>query len=238
MKSNKPKYQYVLEEIFKKIQNEQYSVGELIPKEIDLSKQFKVSRATIRQAIQILVNKGYLERKKRRGTIVRQKKIEQDFTHIIESYSKEMSFKGLVPQTKVLFFKETRADKNVALQLKIKQSDFVYKLIRLRYANEQPIVLVESFIPEKIFPELINYDLENMSLYDLMEKNKLKVRYVKRTLEIMKADETVSELLNVSKNDPIFLFHTVGHIDNEIPIEYSIAKYRGDINSFKIEIRK
>ncbi|KES15892.1 Transcriptional regulator [Gilliamella apicola SCGC AB-598-I20] len=104
-----PRHLFIQQDLLKKIQSGEYAQGQLIPKESELTDIYQVSRPTVRQAIQFLVNDGFLERRKRRGTIVKQQKINQEFTHIIESYDSEMNRKGLHPTTKVLTFKVDKA---------------------------------------------------------------------------------------------------------------------------------
>ncbi len=93
---NIPLHKKIRQDILNKIETNEYSENQLIPTELELAEIYGVSRPTIRQAIQALVNEGYLEKRKRRGTIVRKPKIQQEFTHVIESYDSEMSRKGLI----------------------------------------------------------------------------------------------------------------------------------------------
>ena len=73
----KKKHEIVKDDILEKILSGEYEVGEIIPKEVDLAKEYDVSRPTVRQAIQSLVSEGYLERKQRVGTRVVRKKLNQ-----------------------------------------------------------------------------------------------------------------------------------------------------------------
>ena len=82
-----PKYLEIQILLLQRIKNGDYQEGQLIPKEVDLAEQLNVSRPTVRHAIRNLVQAGYLERRKKRGTIVTQTKIKQQFTHVIESYN-------------------------------------------------------------------------------------------------------------------------------------------------------
>jgi len=233
---NLPKYKIIEDDLLNKIKAGFYKPDTLIPKEIELMEIYHVSRPTVRQAIQKLVDKGLLEKRKRRGTIVKQNKISQEFTHTIKSFNNEVRSKGFTPQTRVLFFQKELPTEEVYEALKIAPSDYVYKLVRLRYADDQPIVLVTSYIPYKVFPTLDKYDFGKVSLYDTLDSHDCRIVHVKRKLEVLKADETTADLLNVDINDPLFYFHTVGTTKNDIKTEYSIAKYRGDNNSFEIYI--
>jgi GntR family transcriptional regulator len=97
-----PLYEQILEIIYNDIQNGVFAYGEIIPKEMDLCKMYNVSRPTIRKAMDILVQNGNLIRIKGKGTYVSSdKKIKQEFTHIIQNFNAEMSQKGVSPGTKV-----------------------------------------------------------------------------------------------------------------------------------------
>ncbi|WP_233551562.1 MULTISPECIES: GntR family transcriptional regulator [unclassified Lactobacillus] len=237
-KTGNPKYQIIAEDLLHKIQTGIYPQDSIIPPEIELANYYQVSRPTVRQAISTLVNQGYLERYRKRGTVVKRVKIEQEFTHLIESYGKEMSAKGIYPKTNLLYFQEEKANEEISVNLNIEPQTPVFKLVRLRYADEQPIVLVTTYIPKIRVPELLKYNFAQESLYDVLEKYNLKVTHVIRKLEVMEADETTANLLNIAVKQPIFYFHTQGLTVDESPIEYSIAKYRGDINSFVIDVQR
>ncbi|MBM7711185.1 GntR family transcriptional regulator [Enterococcus xiangfangensis] len=222
--------------LLEKIQNGEYVENQLIPTEMELAEEYNVSRPTIRQAVQSLVDEGYLEKRKKRGTIVKKNKIQQEFTHVIESFDLEMNRKGILPKTKVLNFQQVVASEEVAENLELNQGDAVYKLTRLRYAEEKPVVLVTSYIPFELFPNFQQIDFTKEKMYQVFKEMGHPIKTVTRKLEVIKADETISDLLDVAEGDPMFYFHTQGFSENHVPIEYSISKYRGDINYFVFEL--
>lgn len=67
---SKSKYQVIAEEIKEKIESNEYVFNQTIPPEMQLQKDYAVSRHTVRQAIAILVNEGYLRKEKGSGTYV------------------------------------------------------------------------------------------------------------------------------------------------------------------------
>jgi len=231
-----PLHKKIEQDLLKKIKNGTYEEGQIIPTEMELSKAYGVSRPTVRQAVQTLVNEGYLEKRKKRGTIVKRPKIQQEFTRVVESYDSEMKRKGIIPKTKVLVFKKDFASEEVAENLNIKEGDAVYKMMRLRYAGENPTVLVTSFIPEYLFPHLSEIDFSQHLLYQTFKEMNHPIQSVIRKLDVISADETTSDLLDVEEGSPLFYFHTTGFTYDKVPIEYSISKYRGDLNSFVFEI--
>lgn len=231
-------YQEIEQDIRNKIQNNIYQVGETIPKELDLAKEYNVSRPTIRKAITNLVNDGLVIRKKKLGTRVVSKKITSNFTNFIESYNDDISNNQNIPTTQVIRFDIVRANNLISNTLNISLNEPVYKLVRLRFANATPIVFVTTYIPKYFFPNLMDYDFSKCSLYSSFSELGKPIDKVKRHLEIELSDNTVSNLLDIPNRSPLFLFKSMGYDNLDNCIEYSIAQYRGDLNSFDIEIQK
>ena len=80
------------------------------------------------------------------------------------------------------------------------------------------------------------YTGEEFAFAELRKRN-LPVVHVKRKLEVKAANEMTADLLDIKEQDPVFYFHTYGYTKNEVPIEYSIATYRGDENYFLIDLK-
>lgn len=147
-----------------------------------------------------------------------------------------MHQKGLSTQTKVLLFKQEIANDEVKKVLDLTENNLVYKLVRLRYIDNKPNVLVTTYIPYQPFSSFSKIDFSNTSLYDSFKKLGRPIHKVTRLLEVISSDETTADLLNINKNSPVFYFHSYGKDKDDKTIEYSISKYRGDINSFLFDI--
>ena len=234
-----PLYEQILEIIYNDIQNGVFSYGEIIPKELDLCETYNVSRPTIRKALNILVENGNLIRIKGKGTYVSSdKKIKQDFTHIIQNFNDEMSQKGVSPGTKVLEKKLLLPDEITQEKLNLKNGEKVIKLVRLRYANNEPLLVVTTYIPYDKAKFLFEKDFEKVSLYDSLEEKNINIKKAIRTFEVQKANKKTSSLLTVAKDDPVFYLETIAYSDKNIPMEFSKCFYRGDKNKFIVEIEK
>ena len=231
-------YDQIKDDLLSKIKDGTYPEGQTIPSELELAEMYGVSRPTIRKALQILVSDGYLEKRRRRGTVVTKPKVSQSFTMSISSFEDAMRLAGRLPKTKVLMFKRERANAEVEKRLELARGQDVFKLVRLRYADDLPNVFVESYIPCTLYPGLDSFDFNESSLYAAMDTCGNPVMTARRRLEVIKADGAAAALLDVEAGDPLLLFHTVARDANGTAVEYSVATYRGESNSFELNVSR
>lgn len=97
-----PLYVAIKDDLLAKIEDGTYGVGDTIPSEVDLAAAYGVSRPTVRQALQVLCDGGYLERRRRRGTIVCPPKVETGFIERLTSFQGDVEGMGRSTQTSVL----------------------------------------------------------------------------------------------------------------------------------------
>lgn len=234
--SGKSQYEVIRDDMRAKIDSGAWPIGQLIPTELQLAETYQVSRPTIRHAMQDLVNEGRLERRRRRGTIACAPKIDQGFTLSLRSFADEMIANERIPRTQVLMLKRETASRMVAQALKLDEGAPVFKLVRVRFADNVPNVINESYIPAEPVPAFDTFDFQERSMYDVLRELGCPVVAAKRRLEVVRANPTQASLLDVETGDPLFLFTSVGMLEDGTPMEYSIATYRGESNSFEFEV--
>lgn len=232
-----PLYYQLKQQILNSIVNNELKVDEQIPNEMEIMNGLEISRSTVRQAINELVSEGYLHRIKAKGTFVSKPKVDEGFFQKLESFNHEMLQKGLTPSTKVLALKTVEGIEHINNRLLLDPQEKLIYLSRIRYANDEPVVYLETYIPYSKFPELLSEDFENQSLYSLLEQ-KYNSRVVRATREIEATIATSQEksLLKMNKNLAICLVKTVAYASGEIPVEYSVARYIGERNKFTVEL--
>jgi GntR family transcriptional regulator len=215
------------------------SEGDPIPTEMELCGIFKVSRPTVRQAVNELVLNGLIVRRKGKGSFVAQRKIKQDFLIVLESFNDEMQSKGLVPETRLLSGSVRKSTRLVSRSLKLPRGEEIISLIRLRSINSEPIVLVNSYLPASMLPGLLQKNLEQESLYKIIERDYgYSVSYTRRMIEARLASDFEVEALRIKPMSAVHQIQTVAYTEDNIPVEFSTAVYRGDRNRFSIEVRK
>lgn len=232
-----PLYFQLKELIMSEIKNGNYKSGSLIPTEKELSEAFQISRTTVRQAITELVQEGWLYRVKSKGTFVSQPKISQDFIKKLETFNEQITRSGKVPSTELLEFKVIKATDIIAKNLQIGEKEKVIFIHRKRLADGDPIVTLKTYLPYKDCSFVMDHDLANESLYNtLAQYDDTRIFRVQRLVEAVEANSSDVQLLNIKRGKPIQHFTSIGYNAYGKPIEYSLARYRGDMNSFEITV--
>ena len=229
---------YQLKEILKnKIETGELKDGEMIPSERELIELYQISRPTVRQAINELVNNQLLVRKQGYGTFVYKPKRSQWYLESLTSFSEENEKKGLSTKTTVLSIQIIEGTEELSTLFR-KNYHHYYHLERLRYVEEQPVVLVSTFIPCDIAPDLEKENLTENSLYDILRNRyHFNIDYGDRSLEAVIVDKDDFKHFGISPESAIQLVKTIAYLENGEVFEYSVSRFRGDLSSFKAKLK-
>lgn len=232
-----PLYYQLEEHIKQTIQAEELLPGDALPSERELSENFQISRMTVRQAITNLVNKGFLFREKGKGTFVSNQKFEQNLQGLT-SFTEDMKARQLVPGNKLLHFEIFPAEQEIKERLSLEEDELIYKIRRLRLANDEPIALETSYLPVKLIPGLTP-DILEKSLYTYIEDElNLKIGHATQTVEAAVVNEEDIKHLNIKKGVPVLLIERETVLENGTPLEIVKSSYRADRYKFKIDIER
>lgn len=209
----------------------------MIPTEKELSNLFQISRTTMRQAINELVQEGWLYLVKSKGTFVSKSKIDQSFIQALGSYNDHILQVGKTPRTELFDFGVMDAPDYAASELGLDFKEKVIYIHRRRFADEEPIVMVKTFLLYKKCKFVLEHDLSIESLYPLLATNtEMAITKIKRYIEAVSAEEYDIKNPNIKKGMSIQQSISIGYNLDDEPIEYSIARYRGDRNRFEVII--
>ncbi|MDP5274672.1 GntR family transcriptional regulator [Chengkuizengella axinellae] len=231
---------YQLAELIKlNIDNGDMQAGEAIPSERQFAEQYDISRMTVRQAINNLVNEGYLYRHKGKGTFVSNKKLEHKFVGKLTSFTEDMKKEGYEPSSRWIQFEIIPAFDEVAGFLKIEENDPVYEIKRVRLADQDPVAIETVYMSAQLIPNLTQEQMEQQSLYQYIEKQyNYKIQDGIQTIESTIASEFESVYLKISKGAPMLLMQQQTFLEDKTPLEFVISAYRADRYKFTIEIKR
>lgn len=238
LEDKSPKYFIVKKAIVENIDNDLYHSNEAIPSEKKLMELYNVSRITIRKAIDELVTEGYLYKIQGKGTYVKADEGSNNLFSITSS-TEDVQKMGMTSSKKTKISRIEFASPKRAKALEISTDDKVEVIGRISYANLEPLNYTIAFLPEKIFPGLIEYDLEHESLYKLInDRYSVRITKARRTIEAVLAKDEIAKYLELEEGMPVILFRCVTYgivSGKETPIEYFKCYYRTDKYKFYID---
>ncbi|MGL4374655.1 MAG: GntR family transcriptional regulator [Turicibacter sp.] len=234
-KDSKPLYLQIKDILKHKIINNEYNVGSTIPSENDLEEMFGVSRMTIRQAVNELVNEGLLkkERGRGKGTVVLSNAIA-DRLSTVKSFTQKMQEQGFVLKNKQINISLITPDTTVAAALNIDPDEKVLCLSRIRMVNNDIIMYTISYVPSSFN---LPFDAELYgSLYQLLSQQNIQISHAEEYIEAMLSNDEISAALEIPLNDAVLKRTRISKDQYNRNIEYTTTFYRSDKYKYVVEL--
>lgn len=206
------------------IQNGDWKEGEKIPTEVELSEQFKISRATVRHALSELEIDGLIERYPGKGTLVSHRRTKPEIMKLT-SFTEDMISSGRKPSSKTIDMKLIAPPPKVVEGFGISKEEKVWLVSRLRLADGKPIALQDLYIPPDL--QISVNDLTNLdSYYEFLKENyNLVPSFATELLTAKSADEHDAKILEINEGDPLIYIWRSTYDENKNNLEVVKIKY-------------
>jgi GntR family transcriptional regulator len=225
----------VKEDILEKIKLEVYKQGDKIPSERDLSEYYRVSRMTIRHAINELVKDGAVIRKSGSGTYIM---APQFLQRNVRSFTETIKAQGYEPSTKIIEFARVHHIKPIYELLGYNEDTVFYKLKRIRYGNKLPMALETVYFPEEKCPGILDFN-ENQSLYTLLkEQFGYTIEQISYDVDACISNRMMMKYFELTKQVALLKISGINYIKGIEPFMYEASYYRPDLYQYKIDIYK
>jgi GntR family transcriptional regulator len=232
-----PYYFQLSSYVEQKIKAKELMPGSLLPSEQEICQRLGISRTVVRQAMADLERKGLVSKQSGKRTAIAHPKYDGSLMQNLRGFYEDAVSKGQKPTTRVLDLRVEPAEGEVVEALKLEEGEPVIMINRLRFLDGEPEVLVVTYISESKCPGLVSEDLTNQSLYELLaRKYGLIIAQGYRTVEAIALDPVAAKLLSLRPKSPALLLKSVGLLDSGEPLEYFVAKHRGDRSKFHINL--
>jgi len=162
------RYVLVYSSIKTQIENLDYKIGDYLPPEPELQKQFDVSRVTVRKAVELLARQGFVHIQQGRGTIVLNFKATQSLQYVT-SFSETLLERGFVVDHKLLSIGTENPTAKIAAYMEISKDDLVVKIERIAFANKKPMALMTNYLVANFVPGIEKKAGRIKSLYRFLE---------------------------------------------------------------------
>lgn len=210
-----------------------------LPAEDHLAEQLSVNRGTLRKAIASLISEGLLTRVHGKGTFVAPSRLEQPLADSLITFSESLLERNIPYETKVTYATVTGADKRVASLLGVKTDAAVFRLERVRYVNDHPVVVLHNHVVHSRCKGIERTDFEKARLFDVLEKDfGLVIDWGQRTFEATAASEGSAGLLDVPVGSPVMYVQQLSYLKGGAPIELSDLWFRGDQFRLSAQVKR
>lgn len=223
-----PYYEQIVSQVRELIVQKKLVEGQQFYSEGEIAKELSISKMPVRQAFQKLRSEGLLVIAKGKRPLVGSGKVPWNFQQL-RGFSEEMRRRGLTPSAKILSIDLKEPEPEVSQELALTHGERVYCLKRLRYVNADPVAVVTSYLPARIFSGIEKQDLAGQSLYRIFEEvYKRKLKWAEESIGATVAGEEESRILETQSGTALLIIKETAIDSQEIPIEYSISLLRGD----------
>lgn len=211
--SSVPLYSQVKEDLLRRIQGGELPPGSRIPSEKELTKAYGVSTITIRRAVAELVEESTLERKQGKGTFVLRRSFKRSFKPLAVSFSEVCRNNNMRASARLIqgeIIHEAAAD--IFRQLELPVGSPLVCVKRLRYVDDQPIVIETCWFPLR-YAYLLELDLDHESMYRTLQAREKDLRIIVKTgeriIRLVTADKEEAKLLNVRPGSALLSMESV-----------------------------
>ncbi|MCI1665022.1 MAG: GntR family transcriptional regulator [Atopobiaceae bacterium] len=232
------KYEMVARDIQSKISRGEYRPNEQLPVMSDLCETYGVSKITIKKAMDMLVSRGLIIKRRGSGSFVKNIAVEeinpplQDMSRQLAGFTGEYLDTGVEVSTIVHEFSVIQATPKVAGRLRVRPEDFVYYICRTRCADGVPQEIEYTYMPISVVPGLSYEDVQG-SIYGYIERTLgLKVYSAHRSIRAVMPTAEELTRLKVGRDVPLLEIDQVVYLEDGRLFEYSICRHVGDRFTF------
>ncbi|WP_106977739.1 myo-inositol degradation transcriptional regulator [Streptomyces violaceorubidus] len=228
-----PLYFQLSQQLEAAIEHGALTPGSLLGNEIELAARLGLSRPTVRQAIQSLVDKGLLVRRRGVGTQVVHSKVRRPLE--LSSLFDDLEAAGQRPATKVLVNTMVPATAEIAAALAVAEDSDVHRIERLRLTHGEPMAYLCNYLP----PGLVDLDtgqLEATGLYRLMRAAGITLHSARQAIGARAATTAEAERLGEDAGAPLLTMERTTFDDTGRAVEFGTHTYRPSRYSFEFQL--
>jgi GntR family transcriptional regulator len=235
-----PYYHQIKESLKAHIASGALKPGDMLPSELSLSETLAISRLVVHRAYRELVTEGLLIRKRAIGTFVSPPiKRNYNVAASLSSMTENLLANGLEPTNKILLQERQAADETVCGKLQLAPEAQVLHLRNLRYASGLPFAIEDTYLSYERFPALLEMDLNNTSLYAVLEKcYDAQPEEALDLLSVSAATHAEAELLGIHKGAPVMRVERQSTDKCGLLVEFTSSVFHAERYQFVARMRR
>jgi DNA-binding GntR family transcriptional regulator len=229
-----PLYFQIAENLKRAIEDGALQPGDRLDNELDLTERLGVSRPTVRQAVQRLVEQGLVIRKRGLGTVVQPPRILRSVA--LTSLYDDLLASHRHPETTVLSVAEAGADAEVAAALALPTAAPVLSVERLRLADGLPLALMHNFLPVGVLGDQPEDTLSKTGLYELLRRRGVQLHAGEQVIGARQATAREARLLQAPRSATVLTMVRTSCDTAGKPVEHGRHVYLAERYSFHMPL--
>lgn len=223
-----PIYKKIYEDLLKEIESGKYAPNTLLPSENELMNYYGISRQTVRKALNLLSQEGYIQKIHGKGSVVLDRSILDFPVPWLVSF-KELSDKmNINTKTYVKSLKIEKPSSQIARHLQMAEDEEVWEVIRVRNIDHQNVILDKDYIKREIVPNLTIKICEE-SIFEYLENElNLEISYAKKVISAQDATEEDRELLDLKQYNVVIVVQSYIYLKDTTLLQYTESRHRPD----------
>ncbi|WP_028784266.1 trehalose operon repressor [Thalassobacillus devorans] len=224
----KKKYLDIYNELVMSIRDGSFKAGERLPSEHELCVRYDTSRETIRKALHLLAQNGYIQKVRGKGSIVLDSDKYEFPVSGLTSFKELTNQSGQQIQTKVHELYLLEPDRKLAELLDNTEKVPIWRVVRSRNIDGEKVILDKDYIRQDIVPGLTKTICED-SLYEYIEnKLGLAISYAKKEIVVEPVSEEDRELLDVNNHDQMVVIRSFVYLEDTTLFQFTESRHRPD----------
>lgn len=207
-----------------------------IPSERELMERFQVSRSTVRESINHLVQDQIVEKVHGKGTFIRSRKTIHDWLNSLHSFTETVKRMGMVPSATLLSVEEHLNDAHIQ---SILQCDELFSFARLRSANQKPIAIERHYYSQPLGEKMKQFNLNDATIYDLLEQNLgITLHEAEQTIKVVAIEKEDAEYLHLTPDKNVLCVERIITGVMGEPIEYYRSIFHPNYYELKLKTKR
>jgi GntR family transcriptional regulator, trehalose operon transcriptional repressor len=222
------KYLTIHNDIVQQIEEGEIAPNSLLPSEHELKDRYNTSRETIRKALNLLSQNGYIQKVRGKGSIViKSTKVDFPVSGLV-SFRELADKMGQKPVTTVHDLSLIKPEPFIMKQLNLSGKDHVWQVFRVREMGGEKVILDKDYLNKKYVPSLTKEICEH-SIYDYLENNlQLSISFAKKEIIVEEPTEEDRQLLDLDGHHNIVIIKNYVYLDDASLFQYTESRHRPD----------
>ena len=235
--TEKPLFKQLRDVVMQLIEEGKYKDGDLLPSEREFAERYGISRVTVRQALNSLVQDGVIIKKQGKGNFVATKRIETKLDSLL-GFIEEFVIKNMKCKVSIVKQGYSMAPSEVLSAMQAQDSPEMFLLVRHVIVEDHALGIDYTYIPRNIAYQLGEMDFRKVIIYRLLEQRGYNLCSAEQSIIADLPSPQECSLLEVAPKTPMLVRRRVAYVEGNLPVVYSKTVYRGDRYNYTLTLSR